>query len=184
MSKIIRLNDVRLAFPDLFKPTAYLESTELKYRATFLMPKEGPQAKLLLDTIKEVAVEEWKTKADSVLSSIANVNNKYCVRDGDTKPWEGAAGCLVLIATNELRPTVWDRKGQPLTKEDGKPYSGCYVNANVQIWAQDNKFGKAIRASLRGVQFYRDGDAFGASTVADVEEFEIFDNDASVDDLV
>ena len=49
--------------------------------------------------------------------------------------------------------------------------------AKVEIWAQNNKYGKGIRAELRGVQFYRDGDAFTAGGVAKADEFE----DLSVD---
>ena len=51
-----------------------------------------------------------------------------------------------------------------LTEADGLVYSGCYVNARVELWVQDNANGKRINAKLLGIQFVRDGDAFGAGS--------------------
>jgi len=59
-----------------------------------------------------------------------------------------------------------------LKEESGRPYSGCYVNANIEVWAQDNSFGKRINAQLKGVQFYRDGDAFSGSAPSSPDEFD------------
>ncbi len=49
-----------------------------------------------------------------------------------------------------------------LTEADGRIYAGCYVNFNVDIWAQDGQY-TGIRCSLNGVQFVKDGDAFGGA---------------------
>ena len=38
-----------------------------------------------------------------------------------------------------------DRDRSPLTEKDSKPYAGCYVNAKLQLWTQDNQHGKGIR---------------------------------------
>ena len=40
------------------------------------------------------------------------------------------------------------------------------MNAIVELWAQDNNYGKRINASLAGVQFAKDGEAFAGGTVA------------------
>jgi hypothetical protein len=42
-----------------------------------------------------------------------------------------------------------------------KLYGGCYVNAAVSPWVQDNQFGRAVRCNLIAVQFAKDGDSFG-----------------------
>ena len=60
----------------------------------------------------------------------------------------------------KARPRVLDRDKSPLTQSDGRPYSGCYVNVSIDIWAQDNKFGKRVNAKLLAVQFHADGEAF------------------------
>ena len=42
---------------------------------------------------------------------------------------------LFVSARNALRPLVVDVDKSPLTAQDGKPYSGCYVNASLELWA-------------------------------------------------
>ena len=68
----------------------------------------------------------------------------------------------------------------PLVAENGKPYSGCFVNASLELWAQDNNYGKRVNATLMGVQFYKDGDSFSGGGVASEDDFD----DLSIDDLV
>lgn len=181
---IITLKNVRLAFPDLFVPVAFEGEGEKKYGATFLIPKKDPQIKAIEAAINEVALAEWKDKAKNVLAGIRGNANKFCFCDGDTKSYDGYSGHMYLAAKNKKRPTVKDRDTSPLTENDERPYAGCYVNASVEIWAQDNKWGKAVRASLRGVQFVRDGDAFTAGSVAGDDEFEdLGDHGDEGDDL-
>lgn len=180
---IIQLKNVRLAFADLFKPTAFEDGQELKYGATFLISKKAPQIKEIEAAILEVAIAEWKDKAKGILATIKTNPNKYCFLDGETKSYDGFQGCMALSSKNKKRPTVVDKDKTQLSEADGKPYSGCYVNASVEIWAQDNKWGKAIRCSLRGVQFFRDGDAFSAGSVASEDEFEDLGDGADGEDF-
>lgn len=182
---ILKLKNVRLAFFDGFVPVAFEGEGEKKYASTFLLPKKDPQVKEIEAAILEVATAAWKDKAKSVLNQIKTNPNKYCFQDGDTKSYDGYAGCMALAAKNKKRPSIVDRDKTPLTEEDGKPYSGCYVNCSVELWAQDNKWGKGIRASLRGIQFLRDGDAFSAGSVASDDEWDDLGDgaDAGDDDL-
>ena len=93
------------------------------------------------------------------------------LQDGDLKAqYAGYPGNLFFNARSATRPTVVDRNKAQLTEADGKPYAGAYVNALIELWAQDNQFGKRINASLRGVQFVRDGDAFGGGAAPASEE--------------
>jgi hypothetical protein len=72
-----------------------------------------------------------------------------CLHDGDEKAeYEGFPGNFFLNAANKARPAVIDRDRSPLIQADGRPYAGCYVNAVIDIWAQDNNFGKRVNASL------------------------------------
>jgi hypothetical protein len=80
---------------------------------------------------------------------------------------------VAASAQETAPPTVVDAARQALTERSGKPYAGCYVNASIELWAQDNAYGKRINATLRGVQFVRDGDSFGAgSRAAAPDEFD------------
>lgn len=180
---IIQLKNVRLAFPDIWTPVAFEEGQEKKYGATFLIQKNDAQIKAIQKAINEVAVAQWKEKAKTVLGSLTGNANKICFVDGETKAYDGFSECMALSAKNKRRPLIVDRNKEPLIEDDGKPYSGCYVNASLEIWAQENKWGKGIRATLRGIQFLRDGDQFGGGSVANQDEFEDFSSFAE-DDLL
>lgn len=170
MSKI-RLQNVRLAFPEIFQPKAVNGEGEPAYSATFILAQDHPQLGAIEKAIKEVAEEKWKDKAAAQLARMRKTD-KVCLRDGDDKPYAGFQGNLYISARNKSRPTVVDRDLQPLTREDGKPYAGCYVDAVVELWAQDNQYGQRINASLRGVQFRAHGEAFSGGGAASANDFE------------
>ena len=48
----------------------------------------------------------------------------------------------------------------------------------VELWAQDNQYGKGVNATLRGVQFYRDGQAFTGGRPLGEDEFVSFEDEA------
>lgn len=130
--------------------------------------------------IRAVAIDKWQDKARQIVSAFERLGKKpdafyvpgpYRNRDGE--PYAGFEGMHFVSATNNTRPSVFDRDGRTqLIPADGRVYAGCYVNAIVSVWAQDNQYGRAIRASLKGVQFVRDGDAFGDGGVAVAGAFE------------
>jgi Protein of unknown function (DUF2815) len=169
----ILLRDVRLAFPSLWKATAPKTGGEAAFSASFLIPKTHKQIAELKTAFKTLAKEKWGAKADAVLKAL-EAADKVCLHDGDSKAdYEGFEGNLYVSARAKVRPSVFDQQRQELSEADGKPYSGCYVNASLELWPQDNGFGKRINAQLRGVQFLRDGDAFaGGSRPADADEFD------------
>jgi len=103
---------------------------------------------------------------------------KTPLRDGGEKSHIDGYGedVMFINANNKARPEIRDRDGRtPLAEEDGRPYAGCYVHAILQLWAQDNKWGKRINASLLGIQFAGDGDAFSGGAKADDDDFEDLD---------
>ena len=79
--------------------------------------------------------------------------------------------------TNNKRPMVIDRDKSPLTEDDNKIYAGCYVNAVIELWFQNNGFGKRVNANLLGVQFLKDGEPFGDNAGASVDDFDAFGDD-------
>lgn len=169
----VKLTNVRLAFPELFEATQVNGQGDFKFRATFLIDKKR---KDLIDAIeqaiKKVATDKWGAKAESVLKSIRGNSMRFNFRDGDEKAeYDGYADHMYIGASNKARPLVIDRDRSPLTAQDGRPYSGCYVNATIALFAYDNQ-GKGISASLGGVQFYRDGDAFAGGGVASEDDFD------------
>lgn len=158
------LKNVRLSFPALFQAKSAQQGGEPKFYAAFLIPQEDPQIKSIANAIVAVTAEKWGDKPPKGI--------KTCLRNGDEKDFDGYEGHMYVSASSQKRPLVIDRDRTPLGAEDGRPYAGCYVNAIIRLWAQDNQYGRRINAELSGVQFLKDGDPFGGSTPARAEDFE------------
>lgn len=173
----ITIKNARLSFPDLFEPRPFKPGDTPKYKATFLVPKGSQQEKAIEEAILAVAKEKWPKDHLKVLNSIRGNANKFCFQDGDNKSHDGYEGMMAFSANNKARPGVFDRDKSPLTKDDGRPYAGCYVNGVVEIFAYDNS-GNGISASLSGVQFVKDGPAFSGGRPATADDFD----DLGVDD--
>lgn len=168
----IRLENVRLTFPQLFEPKTVNGQGEPKYSAAFLFPKDHPQLAELQAAVMAAATEKWGAKSAEVLKAL-KASDKICVHDGDAKSdYDGYAGNYFMNASNKVRPLVIGPQREPLTAADGKPYSGCYVTAIVEVWGQDNNFGRRVNASLLGVQFVKDGERLAGGGVASQDDFE------------
>ena len=174
----VHLKDVRLTFPQVFEPKQVNGQGEPKFSAGFLFAKDHLAVALLLEAITKAAGEKWGVKAPEILKQL-KAADKLCVHDGDSKSdYDGYAGNLFLNASNKIRPLVIGPNREPLVAADGKPYSGCYVNVVIEIWPQDNQFGKRINASLMGVQFIRDGERLAGGAVASADDFEAIPQEA------
>lgn len=175
MSKI-KLQNVRLSFPSLFRKAVF-NGEETKFEATFLLDKEQHA-----DKIKEIkaAISE-KVKTD--LKGAKIPSDKICLKDGDEIDYDGYDGCMSIKASNGKRPLVIDNDKTPLSEDDNRLYAGCYVNAVIELWAQNNSWGKRINANLLGVQFFKDGEPFGDGVSASVDDFDAFEDDNMDDDF-
>lgn len=176
------LKNVRLSFPELFKAKAVSDGDKPAFSVTAIFPPDSPNVAALNEAFKTAATEKWASKAPDVLKAL-KAGDKTALHDGDAKAYDGFAGNLYVGARNAKRPQVRDRDGTtPLIEEDGKIYAGCYANVIVDIWAQDNKYGKRLNASLLGVQFLRDGDPLAGGSTAEESDFEAIEDD--FDDLI
>lgn len=179
----IKLTNVRLAFPALFEAKTVNGEGEPAFSAVFLLEPDDPQVKSLDNAIAAVAKEKWGAKAEAILKTM-RAADKTCLHDGDTKAdYAGFGGMRFVSARGKQRPLVLHSDKSPLTAADGKPYAGCFVNASIELWPQDNNYGKRVNAQLRGVQFLRDGDAFAGGGVASADEFDDVGEGATADDL-
>ena len=168
----VTLKDVRITFPVLFEPKQVNGQGDPKFSASFLFPKSHPQKAEVERGLVEAAKAKWNDKYGEVLKAL-KAGDRLAMHDGDAKSdYDGYAGNFFLNASNKIRPLVIDGNRAPLAATDGKIYSGCYVNAIVELWAQDNQFGKRINASLLGVQFLRDGERLAGGGVAAADDFE------------
>lgn len=169
----VKLKNVRLSFPTLFKAEGIKGDPNSKPRfgATFLISKDDKaQIKLIEDEIKRLEKLKFKGKALS--------DKDISFHDGDSKDFDGYEGHMYLSANrseSQGRPQVVDRNLTPLTADDAKIYAGCYVNAVVSFFVP--KDWKKICCSLEVVQFVKDGEAFGAGRVKVDEVLEVLDDE-------
>ena len=164
----IKMQNVRLSFPSLFRKAVF-NGEETKFEANLLIEKDSELAKTVKDGIAGLIKTELK---GAKLGP-----DKLCMKDGDELTYDGCAGHWSLKASNAKRPLVIDKDKTPLTEEDGRIYAGCYVNAIVELWAQNNAYGKRINAKLMGVQFAKDGEPFGDGERISVDDFESLADD-------
>lgn len=158
----------RLAFASIFKKASF-EGKEGKFEATILFPKSDTE------TYDKIIAAIEQCKKDNKLKV---PEAKYFIQDGDDKDYDGFEGHWAVKAGNGKRPTLLNRDKTPLVEEDGVLYSGCYVNAIVEPWGQNNSYGKRINANLLGLQFVKDGDAFGdGGKTASEDDFDEVDED-------
>lgn len=181
---VVKLQNVRLFFPSLFEAQEY--KGKRNYRAKFGIEPGSAMDKQVWAAINETASEKWGKKGAAKVEEFKHVKQQFPYIDGAKADFEGAEGLWILTGTKKEdsgRPLVIDRDRSPLAAgDDHAPYSGCYVNASVEIWAQDGE-NSGIRCQLRGVQFFRDGEGFGGGSKASVDEFDDLGEGADADDL-
>jgi hypothetical protein len=184
MAVIIKLDRVRGSFLKLGEPEQFEAGKgPFRWSATALVMKsDTAQIKKVEAALEAVAIEKWGPKAKQMLNAILGDKGKCCWLDGDKSANDGYAGCMSLAshrAQEKGRPLVFDSNMEPIYDiknmvnpgKGGRLYSGCYINAEFEIWAQDNNYGKGLRATLCVVQRAGHGDAFGGGTAPTAENF-------------
>lgn len=173
----VLLKNVRLSYPAIYKPKGFKNSTdEPRFSANFIL---DPETKLgraniaRMEAAIDYAIEntDWKGKTPKFAEA------KLPLRDGDNIDSDGYEGMMFVSASNPRRPKVVDRdKLEVQDGDDDAPYAGCFVDAAVRVWAQNNEYGKRINCSLEAVRFRDDGESFGAGQF-DVDDFDELDDD-------
>ena len=178
MSEIIFLSNVRLSFPKLIEPEAFQNNPDKKFSADFLTVPNGPNFAAFMGEVGKIATEKWKDHAAAVLQMCQGDRKLRCYGAGNEKvdkktfkPYVGYDGVAYISANSSSdRPPRMIRldgtecenaNTMERTALARKLYGGCYVNAAIRPWAQDNQFGRAIRCELIAVQFFADGEPFG-----------------------
>jgi hypothetical protein len=162
MNTQITLINVRLSFADIFKAKAINDGAP-RFSTNFLLDPSTKSGAKQIKNIQKVIDHLIKTE----LKVKKLPADKICLKDGDDKEYDGYAGMMFLSAANNKRPQVVNRAQDPVAEDDVEevPYAGCVCNGVVRLWAQNNKYGKRINASLEIVQFVKDGESFGAPKV-------------------
>lgn len=161
-AKSITLSNVRISFPTLFTPRANptVPGSKPAYSTTFIVAKNTPQAKELMDF--RAAYE----KAAAPLPP----GSYMAIEDGDTmfNTRPEYAGSIVVRArrtpnpADMSAPNVVDRMNRAIpAAQASELYAGCYVNAKVFVHGTDTG-GKKLCCKLNGVQKFSDGERLTA----------------------
>lgn len=179
----VKIPNIRMSFNDLFTPVSVNDGAP-RYSATFLIPKSnGDLVKTINNGIIEVAKAGFDKDWQAVLNKSRGSGN-FPMLDGDLQTYAGYGGNWYIRANrraSEGPPKLYNRNKTQLT-DNGTIYSGCYVNALLEFWAQNNKWGRVVRTSLLGVQFYAEGERFGGGSQATDDDFDFLE-DAGMDIL-
>lgn len=175
MDKTVVLKNVRLSFADIWQPKAFNPGSPLKYSCNFLLDKEtqGDQIKALEKKMQEMALDFFNGKPPKGI--------KRCLGDGEEKSYEGYEGQMFVSASTVRKPEIIDRDKMELVELDDKPYSGCYVNAVIGLWVQDNQYGKRVNANLDLIQFVKEGDRFGGGGGSKADLLDDIGDEAAAD---
>ena len=193
----VKLKNVRASYPDLFVAKAYDESDpndKKTYKIDLRIPKDDKETlKAITDAMIAMVKEQYADKAPAMYKSFKADPKNFPLKDGDevlNKQGEPIApGFYILRAKRKEAdgaPGVFDSKAGPdgkpakLGPNSGRIYAGCYVNASIDIWAQNAPKYKGVRCTLLGVQFSKDGEAFSGSRPASSDYFESLVDEAEM----
>ena len=183
MGKHLMVKEARCSFPRLY-------GTEVRDDDTF-----GPGIALVLERGKHDAVlAEIKAEIKAAIAEEPKLKksppsgDKLCLRRPDRDELQYKDGNLMIKANNPRPPIVLHPDGVTImTEATNLIYSGCYVNAKIEIWGQANKYGKRINAKLITVQYVpKAAESFDGSYVSPevaVEGFESLDDELGNDGL-
>jgi hypothetical protein len=187
-SEIVVFEKARLSYPSLLTATAYQNGDKKEYKANLIFDNQDDNTKKVTVIVPKLLNAHFGANGNKILSIITDDKKLRFYREGnkeldkDLNPIPYLQNKLVVIAkTAEDNPhEFYDANGKKVEfsntfawqTEGRKFYGGCYANVVVQIWVQDNDYGKAIRCKLLAVQFAGDGEPLGGTaTKPDVSGF-------------
>lgn len=167
----------RLSFPDLWRARMQGEEGEPKFAANVIIEPDHPCVAKLDAAIKAAAAEKWADKAKGMLTKL-EAEGRLCLHktartNASGEVYEGYEDHYWVGANSKVKPLTIDANKEPLAEQDGKLYSGCYVNAQIDVFAHyHQKGGNRVLAQIKGVQFVKHGDAFGGGAPARPDDFD------------
>jgi hypothetical protein len=187
------LKDVRGSLMSLFRPYKNPADPTSKpnYHVDLIMSRTHPQFGEVQERIKAAAQKTWGAEWETVLAQL-QAQDRLCIHKGEVgRPGKPEYAGQVFISANrgaERQPVP-----QIIVSENGvnklindnpahpfAPYSGCWINAHIDIWGMKSKPGQPARicAGLLGVQFYRHDTRLGGTTPSSMDEFGVVATDA------
>ena len=161
----------------LFEARSYLNSEELRYSISVIVPRNSPAftafSNAVAKSLQAVFPKDWEKK----LSDWKNNSQKCCFMDGSVKDESRYPENSIVISANRNKKQgpiiVVDRGLKPVTLESGLIYPGCIINTTINIWTQTQTGLLGLRAQAVNVQFVEHGDRLPGGGVATTEGLEV-----------
>jgi hypothetical protein len=155
----------RIAFAHLLEAGETLNEGEFKYSCVLLFEPSDPTLPLLRKAAAAAAKRKWTDKLPQLQSSLRNP-----IRDGNEKEYQGFAGHVYVSCSAKNRPGVVDAALKKITSDspdaDGI-YSGCWVRADINAFAYEQKGNRGVSFGLNNVQKLGDDEPFSGRKSAD-----------------
>lgn len=148
---------------------------KIGYPAHFIFGPKHPVVAQVVAAMQLAANNQWGAKGPEMYEAL-KAKHLLCLKEGSVmKPGEEAyAGKLFIAGNAKKRFTIVGPDRTPVNSSDAfAPYSGAYGNGIIQVWSQDNSWGKRINAQIMGVQFSRHGESLGGGRIANPDDFGI-----------
>jgi hypothetical protein len=200
----ITFRNARISFVELNEAKAYGDNPTKYFTLEVLLDRtneaHAKDIAWVKSTAEKVAVAEYGSI--DVVEKVCFGNGDKRTRRGSTEVYDGYAGMFYVKTKGKVEQAapgmpyfgaVMDRRVTRLPNGNIEfirpghpewPYSGCYANVKVSIWALSKKTvgykkgGPYVGANLLAIQFARPGQAFGRGPVS-VDEFEALPEDAN-----
>lgn len=196
----VRIERVRGAFLNLHAPRQQMNSDVEKYDGNFILgedsrvviinPDKTTKVATIDAVVDAVVTDKWKAAGKKVFAAIEE--SKKFLRDGSLKlnkageVYDGFDGTRYIVAKNQRQPRLVNQGRTELTTPRdvlNLMYSGAVYDIVIDVYALDKPGqGKSVNATLLGVQFREDGEAFGGGAPASTDDFAEIDSAAA--DLV
>lgn len=178
----VLIKGARLSFPAL---ESVSEKTG-KYGCALLIEKNNECVERINDLCARVLKENDPKNAEAILKRLHQVD-KYPLHDGESKDkYAGYAGNYFINASCATKPRLFNGQREQVTDGEEireKFYSGAVVNAIIEVFYFNNKYGRGLGVGLKGLQFVRDAERFGGGAQASAEEFPVVEGEASEEDI-
>lgn len=163
----ITLKNVRIAYPHLFTKNSF-QGQETGYDSLFLIPKSDNEQFVKIKSLIEQLQVNLKAKVP---------HDKVCFKDGDLQEKDYSKGHWVLKSSSKKdKPVVLDAFKKECDEQNSPIYNGCFVNASLDFWLQDNQYGKRINSNLYAVMFAGDGEPIGSNKPSKQQVYSDFDD--------
>lgn len=182
----VYLKGVRLSYPHLFERQKANEDAEPKFSASFLI---DPSTKVGKENIAKIEAAMAAAREQAKFSDKVKFKpGRLCFFDGDENTNDegevkaGYEGMMVIKASNKEVVRLLTRKKKTVEKDSSPFYGGCEVEAMLGLFGTTKGGSPGVFASLDGVRFWEDGEAFGNSGVSDDAWDDDDDDDEGEDD--